>query len=295
MVEAEEVRGAAVMADAARNLLTTAQVCRILGVTPHEVYRLATEGYLEVKNFIRYKHGDLPLFSGDQVEAVRRQMPKILRRWEGEESARKGAQAAWTRLKRWRSCYYTRLRKEKFLRALEEFSEKTALLLRASYYLYHLNHYAKAGESYLYDLKEKVLAVMAAKFGSEDGLKIFFVPGPPRIRLCAACRRRARREKRSYLEFASFTGGCPHCQKDEDYYSLYEFVVEGGEHRFCFHSPAQVARKWLKGRQVPEKEGYEREGGYPFGRRIYPGEAAAVNLAEVIDELEEFLRVAEEL
>ncbi|NPV30176.1 MAG: hypothetical protein HPY58_11115 [Firmicutes bacterium] len=278
------------MPDAARDLLSTAEVCRILGVTPREVRRLAAEGYLEIKRVDRCKHGILPFFSERQVEAVRRQLPRILRQWEGREGAERGAAAAWKRLREWRSCHQTKLRKERFLKALEELPEKSGLLLRAAYYLYHLNHYAKAGESYLYDLKEKVLACMAAHFAPEDGLRLYFIPGPARIRLCPACRRRARSQKKTYLEYCRLTGGCPCCRRDEDYYSLYEFLIESEEHRFCFHTPAQLGRKWLKGMEIPEKEGSEREGGYPFGRPIFPGEAAAVNLAEVIEELEKFLK-----
>ncbi len=279
------------MPDAARDLLSTAEVCRVLGITPREVYRLAAEGYLEIKRVHRCKHGNIPFFSGRQVESVRCELPRILRRWEGEEGAEKGAAAAWKRLKDWRSYHRTKLRKERFLQALDDLPEKSGFLLRGAYYLYHLNHYAKAGEAYLYDLKEKVLALMATHFTPEDGLQIYFVPGPGRVRLCPACRRRARSQRKTYVEYIRLTGGCPCCQRDEGYYSLYEFQIESGEHRFCFHSPAQLGRKWFKGKEIPQKEGREREGGYPFGRPIFPGEAAAVNLAEVIEELEKFLNL----
>lgn len=277
------------MPDMARNLLAPAEVCRVLRVTPREIHRLTAEGYLEVKRVVHFKHGTVPLFSEIQVESVRRDLPQILRRWEGEEGARKGAAAAWARLKQWRTCHQTKSRKEKFLQALDDLPEKSGFLLRGAYYLYHLNHYAKAGEAYLYDLKEKVLALMATHFTPEDGLQIYFVPGPGRVRPCPACRRRARSQRKSYVEYIRLTGGCLCCQRDEGYYSLYEFQIESGEHRFCFHSPAQLGRKWLKGKEIPQKEGREREGGYPFGRPIFPGEAAAVNLAEVVDELEKFL------
>lgn len=271
------------------DLLTTAQVCRILGMTPRQVHRLTVDGYLEVQEVARNKHGEVKLFSEEQVEAVRQKLPRILKKWENEDGARYGVAAAWRRLANWRTFQLTRSRKERFLNSLSDLPEKSASLLRAAYYLYHLNHYAKAGESYLYELKERVLKAFSAHFTSDDGLQIYFISGPARISLCPACRRRAREDKKSYLEYARLTGGCSNCHKEEDYYSLYEFLIACDVHRFCFHSPFQIASKWLKGREIPEKEGFEREGGYPFGRAITPGEAAAVNLAEVIAELEHFL------
>lgn len=272
------------------DLLTTAQVCKVLGMTPRQVHRLTADGYLEVQQVARKKHGTEKLFSEEQVEAVRQELPRILRRWEDEDGAAQGAAAAWRRLANWRTFQRTRSRKERFLYALSDLPEKSASLLRAAYFLYHLNHYAKAGESYLYELKEKVLAVFSDHFTPEDGLRIYFVPGPARIRLCPDCRLRAQSEKRSYLEYARLTGGCSNCRKEEDYFSLYEFLITYDVHRFCFHSPAQIAWKWLKGKEIPQKEGSEREGGYPFGRAITAGEAAAVNLAEVIAELEKILK-----
>lgn len=277
------------MQEFAENALTTADVCRELKVTPREVHRLVAEGYLDVVATSRFKHGVMPLFSQAQVVRVRQKIPSILRGWDREKGAQRGKDAARERLQNWCSLHRTRARKERFLQALAELPEKSGRLLRAAYYLYHLNHYAKAGESYLYDLKEQVLKAMSASFTTGDGLEIYFIPGPDRIRLCPDCRRRARKEKRTYLEYAQLTGGCAHCQRDEGYFSLYEFQIVYGDHHFCFHSPVQVAGKWLKGKNLLTRESSEREGGYPFGRPISAGEAVAVNLAEVIAELESFL------
>jgi len=277
------------MLDFAGNNLTTADVCRELKITPSDVYRLVSEGYLDVVSTFQFKHGVAPLFNESQVSRVREKIPGIRRRWEQNKGARKGKAAAQERLKDWRSFHRTRERKERFLKALSFLPERSGRLLHASYYLYHLNHYAKAGETYLYDLKEQVLEAMSDCFTSEDGLEIYFIPGPDRIRLCPDCQARARKEKKTYLEYSQLTGGCSCCQRDEGYFSLYEFQVACDEHHFCFHSPAQIARRWLKGMEVPVKENSEREGGYPFGRPISAGEAAAVNLAEVVDELKVFL------
>jgi hypothetical protein len=277
------------MPDTARDLLTTAEVCRELAITPHDVHRLEAEGYLETKLVDRNKHGEAPLFSGQEVELVRLKLPRILRNWDDSAGAVGGAAAARKRQQDWVTARATIACKERFMEAIADLPGSSALLLRSAYYLFHLNHYAKSGETYLYELKERVLAFMASNFTVADGLQIYFIPGPARVRLCPDCRNRAQEQRKSYLEYARLTGGCSSCQRDEDYFSLYEFLVVWEQHRFCFHSPFQIGRKWLKGRDVPAKEGSEREGAYPFGRPISSGEAAAVNLAEVVDELERFL------
>jgi hypothetical protein len=277
------------MPDAAYDLLTTANVCRELGITPHDVHRLEAEGYLEIKLLDRNKHGEAPFFSSQDVASVRLKLPRILKSWEASAGAIGGAAAARKRQHDWVTSRETIARKERFLEVIAEYPGRSAILLRAAYYLFHLNHYAKAGESYLYELKERVLAVMATGFGAADGLQIYFISGSDRVRLCPDCRRRAVEQRKNYLEYARLTGGCSNCQRDEGYFSLYEFLVAWGQHRFCFHSPFQIGRKWLKDREISAKEGSEREGAYPFGRPISSGEAAAVNLAEVVDELESFL------
>ncbi len=280
------------MPEAAHDLLTTAEVCRELGITPHDVHRLEAEGYLEKKLLDRNKHGDAPLFSGQEVASVRLKLPRILRNWNDSAGAIGGAAAARKRQHDWVTSRETITRKERFMEAIAEYPGHSALLLRAAYYLFHLNHYAKSGENYLYELKERVLAAMTAGFTTADGLQIFFIAGAARVRLCPDCRNRAQEQRKSYLEYARLTGGCSNCQRDEDYFSLYEFLVTWDQHRFCFHSPFQIGRKWLKGREIPAKEGSEREGAYPFGRPISSGEAAAINLAEVVDELEHFLNTS---
>ncbi len=277
------------MPDALPDLLTTTEVCRELAISPRDVHRLQAEGYLEMKQLDRNKYGVTPLFSGLQVAEVRLELPRILRNWDEAAGALGGAAAARKRQNDWYTFRSTVMRKERFLKTLKELPEHSAMLLRAAYYLFHLNHYAKAGETYLYDLKERVLTAFSSCFSQSDGLSIYFIEGPARVRLCPGCRKRAQEQRKSYLEYSRLTGGCPDCQRDEDYFSLYEFLIVRDQHRFCFHSPFQIGRKWLKHLAISCKEGAEREGAFPFGRPISPGEAAAVNLAEVEDELQSFL------
>ncbi|MGB9791050.1 MAG: hypothetical protein ACPLTR_00545 [Thermacetogeniaceae bacterium] len=62
------------------DLLMTAQVCEILGMTPRQVHRLTLDGYLEVRKTARNKHGEIKFFSLEEVEAVRKKLPRILKK-----------------------------------------------------------------------------------------------------------------------------------------------------------------------------------------------------------------------
>jgi len=272
-------------------LLNPAQVCDILGLTPARVQRLNAEGYLETVRLIRLKNGVMPLFDAAQVSALVPQMPRILSRWASEDNARLGApRAGRTRATAAPRAARLRGQKERFLSSLEEMPSKTADLLRASFYLFHLNHYAKAGHQYLYDLKENVLRAFVRHFDRTHGLEITLVPGEARIRLCPECRSRSRRLGYAYPDYARRFGGCPRCRRERGYYDLYEFAVTHADYRFVFHSPYQTARKWLPD-DVSESPRSRRESGHTFGRPVSDPEALAIPLAEVQAELENFLRL----
>jgi hypothetical protein len=164
------------------------------------------------------------------------------------------------------------------------------LLLRASFFLYHLNHFAKGGEEYLYDLKEEILKKMLEEFTSLEGLEVILVEGGEKIHLCETCRLKARSMGLDYVKYKSLHGGCPRCRKESDYYSLFEFRVKYEEHFFCFHTPYQVAKGWLRNPlELPCRTHVPgREEARPFGRAITEAEALAVSLEEVIRELELF-------
>lgn len=273
-------------------LLTTAEVCSTLGVTPAKVRLLTDEGYLEIQGKQKLKHGDVNLYSPEQVESLTREMPRILANWATRENARFGA-ARSGRIRAFESANAWEVRKdrERFLASLNPAPEKTADLLRVSYYLYHLNHYAKAGQKYLYDLKEKVLKSMAQNFMEEPELEIVKVEGLQRINLCQNCRAKARSMGLSYAEMARSGEGCPRCARNNSYYDLFEFNIAWGEHRFSFHTPFSVARKWFsQNRQLPRRNrGHQQEQGLTFGRPITEREARALPMDEVLKQLNFFL------
>jgi hypothetical protein len=272
--------------------LSTAQAGEFLGVTPSRIHRLVRDGFLEVKDTRFYKFGKNYYFDRTDVERLLPRIPEIKRKWQAEEDARLGAKrAAFKRLNAEKKAREYQHVKEQFFLSLEHYLEKSATLLKASFYLYHLNHYAKGGEDYLYDLKEKVLRKFTEKFSAEEGLEILFVEGGQKISLCDSCRQKALKMGLDYIRYKSAYGGCPRCKKRSDYYSLFEFRVRYGEHSFCFHTPYYVARNWINVPSgLPHKtRARGKEEGRAFGRPISEAEAMAVSLEEVIGELERFL------
>ncbi len=276
---------------AMRQLLSIAEVCKTLGITPSKVHQLTNEGYLEVIDTAQLKNGKIYLFQPAQVESLIDQMPRIIRKWESEENARLGAKkAAHLRVNRRSAAQNIKSQKEKFLASIDLASERIYRLLRASYFLFHLNHYAKTGNEYLYDLKEKVLYAFYQKYRCEDSLNIFLIHGEQHVKLCSECKRKARKQNVSYSDYARLTGGCNWCIKDDRHYNLYEFVITYADYRFCFHIPYKAARKWFKNQVVPTKFSTHRyEMGTNFGRSIFELEAKAIPLDEVIEELNDFL------
>ncbi|AGL00702.1 hypothetical protein [Desulfoscipio gibsoniae] len=275
-----------------QELLNPAQISQALGITPNNIKRLTGEGYLEVKKQVNFKNGVMQLFTNAQVQALIPAMPRIKQAWERYDNYHRGAnRMARTRVHRHQSYRDKVNRKEQFLNSIYGLPRSRQEILKAAYYLYHLNHYAKAGSSYLYDLKEAVLHTLVKNYYQRDEwLNVSFIEGTNKITLCPDCRARANSQRLSYLEYLDKTGGCFKCTRGYKYYSLYEFNISSQDYRFCFHTPYASAKRWFNKHNMPSrKDSPEREGAYAFGRAIYDSEAQAVELIEVIDELQKFL------
>lgn len=273
-------------------LLTTAEVCRELGLTPAKVNRLTREGYLEVSEKTRQKYGDIYLFQAYQVNRLKQQMPRILSKWASEENALHGArQAGIKRAVEPIHAARVKRRREEFLSSLDLMPGDTAALLKASFYLYHLNHYAKSGHQYLYELKERVLKKLVEVYFHTTYIEVGLVQGQPREDLCPECKARANKYNLSYGDYAKSYGGCPRCSKHKSYYDLFEFNIIYDNHRFSFHTPFSVGRKWFPGEiSFPRRyRGHRQEQGLTFGRPISEKEAKALPMDEVIENLEDFL------
>ncbi len=279
-----------------QELLNPAQISQTLGITPNNIKRLTGEGYLEVQKQVNFKNGVMQLFTRTQAHGLIPAMPRIKQAWERYDNYHQGGnRMAKARTYRHQSYRNKVNRKEQFLNSINELSQDRQAILIAAYYLYYLNHYAKAGSSYLYDLKETVLHTLVKNYYHRDKcFKISFIEGTNKIALCPECRAKANNQHLSYLEYLDKTGGCLKCTREYKYYSLYEFTIGCQDYRFCFHTPYATAKKWFnKHTMPPRKECPEREGAYAFGRAIYDSEAMAVELIEVIDELQKFLAVFE--
>jgi len=275
-----------------QKLLNPAQVSQALGITPNNIKRLTGKGQLEVRKQVAFKNGVMQLFNSAQVQDLIPAMPRIKQAWERYDNYHQGGnQMARARTYRHQSYRDKVNRKEQFLNSLSELPQERQVMLTAAYYLYYLNHYAKAGSSYLYDLKEAVLHTLVKNYYHRDEwLNISFIEGTNKITLCPECRAKAGNQRLSYVEYLDKTGGCLKCVKEYKYYSLYEFTVSSQDYRFCFHTPYATAKRWFSKQALPPRqESPEREGAYAFGRAIYDSEAMAVELIEVIDELQKFL------
>ncbi|MFZ5646355.1 MAG: helix-turn-helix domain-containing protein [Bacillota bacterium] len=272
-------------------LLTTAQVCRELGVTPAKIRRLTREGYLEVSGKVAQKYGEEYLYRSDQVRHLKHQMPKILSKWATEENFRNGRQAGMTRAAESMNAAGVKKRRDEFLSSLYDLPEKTANLLKASYYLFHLNHYAKSGHQYLYEIKERILKYFVRNYLDTPFFQVILVQGQQRIDLCTECRTRASKLNMTYGEYAKSYGGCPRCARHKSYYDLYEFNIQYDSHSFSFHTPYSVGRKWFsRDASFPRRyRGHRQEQGMAFGRPITEKEARALPMDEVIANLEKIL------
>lgn len=273
-------------------LLNPAQICQTLGIAPNNIKRLTKEGYLEVKKKIQFRNGDMHLFNNEQVKALIPSMPRIKQAWERYDNYHYGAsRLARTRTYRQKSYQDKVRRKEQFYKTIQMLPGEMQRILKASYHLYHLNHYAKGGSPYLYDLKEVVLHTFVQNYyANDDVLQVKFIEGQNKITLCPECKAKAKKQRLSYLDFLNQTGGCAKCVKEYKYYSLYEFIVSCPEYHFCFHTPYATAKKWFNDQNAPPQQQTPlREGAYAFGRAIYDSEAQAVELMEVIMELQKFL------
>lgn len=274
-------------------LLNPAQVCEALGIAPKSIGRLTGEGYLEVKASQHFKNGTMQLFSADQVRNLIADMPRIKRSWEKLDNFRFGADRLTRTRDRGRKSVHDKIRrKEQFFHSLHAVPGPVKQVLKASFYLYHLNHYAKSGSPYLYDLKEKVLHTFVQHYYHGDELlQVSFIERDNKLTLCPGCKNKAKNSNLSYVEYLEKTGGCPRCTREYKYYSLYEFNVGWREYQFCFHTPYATAKRWFnKDDLPPQKPAPRREGAYAFGRAIYDSEARAVELIEVIEELQNFLQ-----
>ncbi|MEA1960971.1 MAG: hypothetical protein U9N81_06805 [Bacillota bacterium] len=174
-----------------------------------------------------------------------------------------------------------------------------AKILQASFFLFHLNHYAKTYTSEakeLYQLKTSVLKKMYTE--NPNIITATYLHGPDRkkIWLCEDCKDAAWGMGLSYVSYIQNELYCPKCELqliEKEYYSLIEFHLEIEKYRFCFHQPRSKVMKWMKDiDQLPHRLRYVgrcSDQMYLYGRSISRVEEKVFPLPMVRNELTRYL------
>ncbi len=275
-------------------MLTISEVARRYQLNNRQVHELMEYGYLQISRVSRNANGGMSyLFDEKDVQAA--DIYSALADLQDKKN-RLGSRGVST------------VRFSKVLRAIRHYDRFLASIegqpaetvLRVSFYLFHLNHYAKryAEQSReLYSLKNRVIRKMWRD--NPDLIQVRYLLGPDRERiwLCDDCKDSARSAGLSFVEYLKKGHRCPKCfvqSVEPEYYSLFEFIVAIGNYRFVFHLPRSSAWRWLK--DVPNIEQGRRETGpyddsmYLYGRPSTRIEEKSFPLPMVIEALTAYLR-----
>lgn len=276
-------------------MLRTSEVAKRLNITYSQVQDMIDYGYLPVADVRRCGNGGIVyLFSENQLESI--DVAGVLA--EIRELKSRGRRVGSARdFKRRQVLAH---RHERFMQMVAGSSDSE--LFKACYYLFHLNHYAKAypdRKDELYSLKNQVLRCMVARYPGKVCCLYLVGADKARVWLCEDCSQTARLNGCSYQDYISEQRYCCKCEVqvlEREYYSLIEFVVENQDLRFSFHLPVSKARKWMCGIEgLPRFErgsGEKRDEMYFYGRRITRVEEKIVPLAVAIKELRGFIEAA---
>ncbi len=281
-------------------MLKTSEVAKKLRITNSQVQDMVDYGYLPVADTYRCRSGGIGyLFAENQLESI--DVAEVLaeiREIKTRDKARTKV-SAWE----WKKRQVVARRHDRFIGMIADLPDFH--LLKACYYLFHLNHYAKAypeKRDELYPLKSQVLERIVNRFS--DQVRCMYLIGKDNVRvwLCEDCCSTARSNGYSYREYVEHHGYCSKCKVqvlEREYYSLVEFIIESDNYRFCFHLPLSIAKKWLTGiegfARADRGLGEQRDEMYFYGRKITRVEERIVPLPVVVRELRDFLEFGDEL
>ncbi len=274
-------------------MLTISQVARRYQLNNRQVHELMEYGYLQVSQVLRNANGGLSyLFAEKDLEAV--DIYSSLADLQDKKSLLGGRGL-------------NKARFSKVLKAVHHYDRFLASIaglpgeevLRISFYLFHLNHYAKRypeQSQELYSLKNRVIKKLYRE--NPDLIQVRYLMGPDRTRiwLCEDCKDSARSAGFSFVEYLKKGHHCPKCfvqSVEPEYYSLFEFIIALGNYRFVFHLPRSSARRWLK--DIPDLEQGHRETGpyedfmYLYGRASTRVEEKSFPPAMVVEALTAYL------
>ncbi len=172
-------------------------------------------------------------------------------------------------------------------------------LLETSFYLFHLNHYAKKYtemSSNLYSLKNKVIKKMYLTNPEVVTVKYLVGPDRKKVWLCDDCKESARLAGMSYISFLRKEYYCPKCfvqSVEKEYYSLVEFIIAASDYHFYFHLPRITAQKWMADiNKIPQEvreTGRSDDKMYLYGRQIGRIEERVFPLNMIVEKLESYI------
>lgn len=272
-------------------MLTISQVAARFGVSNRQIHELISLGYLNISSISRDKCGVKYLLSEQYLDRL--DMYSLIA--EAQEAKRRlpkfhSHPLDWKHLNKAVDHY------QKFLQEME--LNRYAPLLKASFYLFHLNHYAKSysqTSKELYGLKKQVLRIMIEEYGPL--FKVTYLLGPDRkkIWLCEDCKANARKAGIPFPEYARREYHCSKCyvqNLEKEYYSLIQFDLALEGHRFSFHLPLSAAR-FVKDlhlvNQAIRKTCRYNDLMFLYGRPVSRVEEQVYPLTIIVDGLKKFL------
>ncbi|MDD2619933.1 MAG: hypothetical protein PHC92_04600 [Syntrophomonadaceae bacterium] len=254
-------------------MLTSSEVAAKYKISNRQVNDLVNYGFLTVAQVLRHeKRGISFLFAESDLE--RMDIPSLLAEIRDKKKnsfqTRSGKPGEFRQLQKAFKYY------DRFMEDVDNYSE--AELLKTSFYLFHLNHYAKTYHELskdIYEIKKQVLKKMYQE--NQGAIKASYLLGPDRkkVWLCEDCKEASRSAGISYNSYIQNEAYCPKCDiqvVEREYYSLVEFSLKAGEYRFVFHTPRSLAAGWMKNiRELPQearKTGHYQDRMYLYGRSI---------------------------
>lgn len=184
---------------------------------------------------------------------------------------------------------------EEYHRRYMQFLNRIAIsdrpLMKAAYYLFHLNHYAKINKNDLYPIKYKVLSIIYEMYKNTPYLTIQYVKGEDRVELCRECSDDLKVERKRGL-YRLFLHPCAYCEVKKNYYSLLDLRIQYKGYKFHFHVPYNEIDKWftIDLDSLPVIIRRKEKGIEKYGRVVTKAEREFLPLDWVVKELELFIQ-----
>lgn len=275
-------------------MLTISQVAARYRISNRQVYDLINHGYLNVASVSRHgQKGISYLFSEHELNQL--DIPSLLA--EIKDNKKPGKNHSPGRISEFRKLFGVVNYYDTFMNNVNDYPESA--VLKACFYLFHANHYAKTYPEHserLYRLKNQVLRKACEE--NPALVNTIYLLGPDRrkIWLCDDCKDAARTSGLSYNDYIRNEYYCPKCTVQsviKEYYSLVEFSIQVPDYRFTFHLPRSSAQRWMQNLDdLPQgirKTGHYDDKMFVYGRPISRVEEKVFPLPMVEEQLHLYL------